>query len=112
MTDPARKTRNDPGNPEVCNIYSLHRHFSPPETVTVVAEKCRSAGWGCIDCKRVLADNLNAALAPIQERAKGWQEQPGMVEAVLADGAGKARQLAQETMHGVRERMGFLPRGG
>jgi tryptophanyl-tRNA synthetase len=112
MTDPARKTKKDPGNPEVCNIYSLHKHFSPPETVVEVAEKCRSAGWGCIDCKRVLADNLNAALAPIQERAKGLQENPAQVEEILAVGAGKARSIAQETMQGVRERMGFLPRGG
>jgi tryptophanyl-tRNA synthetase len=112
MTDPARVTKKDPGTPEVCNIYSLHKHFSPPETVVEVAEKCRSAGWGCIDCKRVLADNLNAALAPIQERARGLQENPAQVEQLLATGADKAQALARETMHGVRERMGLLPRGG
>jgi tryptophanyl-tRNA synthetase len=65
MTDPARKTRKDPGNPDICNIYSLHKYFSTPAQVTEVAEKCRSAGWGCIDCKRVLADNIIAALTPI-----------------------------------------------
>jgi tryptophanyl-tRNA synthetase len=112
MTDPARVKKTDPGNPDVCNIYALHKHFSPPETVAVVAENCRSAAWGCIDCKRVLADNLNAALAPIQARARSLQEQPEQVTHILATGAAKARTLAQETMHGVRERMGFLPRGG
>jgi tryptophanyl-tRNA synthetase len=109
MTDPARVRRQDPGNPDICNIYSLHRHFSPPETVAQVAAKCRGAGWGCLDCKKVLADNLNAALAPIRERAAAYQARPERVMEVLGDGAAKARRLAQETMREVRERMGFLP---
>jgi tryptophanyl-tRNA synthetase len=112
MTDPARKTKKDPGTPEVCNIYALHKHFSPPETVQLVAQNCRTAGWGCLDCKRVLADNLSAALAPIQERAAGLQAEPRQVSNVLTDGAARARTLAEETMRGVRERMGFLARGG
>ncbi len=58
MTDPARKTRHDPGTPEVCNLYALHQHFSPPGTAAEVAVNCRTAGWGCVDCKRVLADNM------------------------------------------------------
>jgi tryptophanyl-tRNA synthetase len=112
MTDPARKTKKDPGTPEVCNIYALHRHFSPPETVEVVAQNCRTAGWGCLDCKRVLADNMSATLAPIRERAAALQAEPDRVTELLTAGAARARSLAQETMHGVRERMGFLPRGG
>ena len=68
-TDPARVTRKDPGTPEICNIYHLHKYFSPPETVALVAENCRGAKWGCLDCKRVLADNMIAALTPIRERA-------------------------------------------
>ncbi|HEX9580679.1 MAG TPA: tryptophan--tRNA ligase, partial [Gemmatimonadales bacterium] len=66
VTDPARVTKNDPGTPEICNIYALHKHFSPPATVEEVAHKCRTAGWGCLDCKRVLADNMAAALAPMR----------------------------------------------
>jgi tryptophanyl-tRNA synthetase len=112
MTDPARKTRKDPGTPEVCNIYALHKHFSPPETVELVAQNCRTAGWGCLDCKRVLADNLSAALAPIRERAAALQAEPTRVSDMLTDGAARAQAMAEETMHGVRERMGFLPRGG
>jgi tryptophanyl-tRNA synthetase len=112
MTDPARKTRKDPGTPEICNIYSLHKHFSPAETVELVARNCRTAGWGCLDCKRVLADNLSAALAPIQARAADLQAEPRRVTDILADGAARARTMAEETMHGVRERMGFLARGG
>ena len=109
MTDPARVRRQDPGNPDICNIYSLHRYFSPPATVEAVASRCRSAGWGCLDCKKVLADNLNAALAPIRERAAGYQARPERVVEILGDGAAKARRLARETMREVRDRMGFMP---
>jgi tryptophanyl-tRNA synthetase len=111
-TDPARVTRKDPGNPEICNIYHLHKYFSPPETVALVAESCRGAKWGCLDCKRVLADNMIATLAPIRERALQLQEDPGRVDAILADGATAARRRASETMRAVRDRMGFLPARG
>src|SRR5207245_938815 len=53
-TDPARKTRKDPGNPDICNVYTIHQGFSPPDTLKLVAHNCRTAGWGCLDCKRVL----------------------------------------------------------
>jgi tryptophanyl-tRNA synthetase len=111
-TDPARVTRKDPGNPEICNIYHLHQYFSPPETVALVAENCRGAKWGCLDCKRVLADNMIATLAPIRERALRLQEEPGRVDEILADGASAARRQASETMREVRDRMGFLPARG
>jgi tryptophanyl-tRNA synthetase len=110
VTDPARVTRKDPGTPEVCNIFDLHRYFSPPETVALVAENCRGAKWGCLDCKRVLADNIIATLAPIRERALELQAQPDLVDQVLGDGAAAARRIAGETMREVRERMGFLSR--
>jgi tryptophanyl-tRNA synthetase len=108
-TDPARVTRHDPGNPEVCNIYHLHKYFSPPETVGLVAENCRGAKWGCLDCKRVLADNMIATLAPIRDRAQQLQAHQGRVDEILADGASRARRLAAETMGEVRDRMGLLP---
>jgi tryptophanyl-tRNA synthetase len=109
-TDPARVTRKDPGTPEICNLYHLHRYFSPPATVATVAENCRGAKWGCLDCKRVLADNMIRALAPIRERALSLQERPETVDEFLADGAATARRLAGETMREVRDRMGLLPR--
>jgi tryptophanyl-tRNA synthetase len=109
-TDPARVTRKDPGNPEICNVFTLHKYFSPPATIATVAENCRGAKWGCLDCKRVLADNMIQALAPIRERALALQEQPDTVDEILADGAARARRLAGETMREVRERMGFMPR--
>src|SRR5438046_7289930 len=107
-TDPARKTRKDPGTPEICNIYTLHQGFSPPETVAEVAHKCRTAGWGCLDCKRVLADNMIAALTPIRERAQRLQPEPRKVTDLLRAGAAKARAIARRTMSQVRRRMGFL----
>jgi tryptophanyl-tRNA synthetase len=111
-TDPARVTRKDPGTPEVCNLYHLHQYFSPPETVAVVAENCRGARWGCLDCKRVLADNMIATLAPIRARAMELQARPERVDQILGDGAATARRLAGETMREVRARMGFLPAEG
>jgi tryptophanyl-tRNA synthetase len=108
-TDPARVKKTDPGTPEVCNIYALHRYFSPPEVVAEVAEKCRTAGWGCIECKRVLADHMTAALAPIRERALALIAAPDRVDEILGDGAAAARRVARETLREVEEAMGFLP---
>jgi tryptophanyl-tRNA synthetase len=109
MTDPARKTKKDPGNPDICNIYTLHRHFSPAETVVEVARKCRGAEWGCLDCKRVLADNMAAGLAPIRERAAALRGDEAGVRATLAAGAERARTAARRTLAEVKARMGFLP---
>ncbi|MBK7596655.1 MAG: tryptophan--tRNA ligase [Gemmatimonadetes bacterium] len=111
MTDPARKLRTDPGTPEICNIYALHRHFSPEATVAEVAVNCRTAGWGCIDCKKVLAANLSERLAPLRDRSLELRARPEVVRQVLGDGATTARRLATETMTDVTDRMGFLVEG-
>jgi len=108
-TDPARVTKKDPGDPEKCNIYSLHQYFSPPETVRDVAGKCRGAQWGCLDCKRVLADNIATTLAPIRERAAALKAEPDRVRDILADGAARAGTIARATMRTVRSAMGLLP---
>src|SRR6266496_3171667 len=110
-TDPARVTRKDPGNPDICNIFTIHQGFSSPETQADVAHKCRTAGWGCLDCKRVLADNMIAALTPIRERAQALRADPLSVSATLRAGAAKARVLARETMTQVRRCMGLLETG-
>jgi len=107
-TDPARKTRKDPGTPEICNIFTLHQGFSPPDTVEEVAQKCRTAGWGCLDCKRVLADNMIKALDPMRVRAGMFKLNPMGVREWLRAGAEKARALAQRTIAEVRDKMGFL----
>jgi len=107
-TDPARVTRKDPGNPDICNVFTIHQGFSPPDTLKLVAHNCRTAGWGCLDCKRVLADNMIAALTPIRERAQRLQAEPRKVTDLLRAGAAKARAIARRTMSQVRRRMGFL----
>jgi len=107
-TDPARVTRKDPGNPDVCNIFTIHQGFSPPDTIKLVAHNCRTAGWGCLDCKRVLADNMIAALTPIRERAEALRAEPRTVTDLLRGGVAKAGAIARRTMAQVRRRMGFL----
>jgi len=107
VTDPKRIKRTDPGTPEVCNIYHLHKAFSPAATVENVAVQCSTAGWGCIDCKRVLFESMENELVPIRRRAEELRRDPGAVDAVLHAGAERCRALAADTMHGVRERMGF-----
>ncbi|HEV8263866.1 MAG TPA: tryptophan--tRNA ligase [Gemmatimonadales bacterium] len=107
-TDPARVTRKDPGNPDICNIFTIHQGFSPADTQVDVAHKCRTAGWGCLDCKRVLADNMIAALTPMRERAESIKREPARLTERLRAGAGKARALARRTLAEVRDRMGFL----
>jgi tryptophanyl-tRNA synthetase len=107
VTDPARVRRNDPGTPEVCNIYHLHQAFSDAATVEHVAVQCRGAGWGCIDCKRVLFESIRRELDPIRERAAALREQPKLVRDVLEQGAARCRAIAAETMCEVKERMGL-----
>src|SRR5256886_3145697 len=110
--DAARKTRKDPGTPEICNIYTLHKGCSPPATVDEVAQKCRTAGWGCLDCKRVLADNMSATLKPMRELAAQLKREPAGVLERLRNGAGRAQALARRTIAEVRDRMGLLKPGG
>lgn len=107
-TDPQRLRRTDPGRPEFCNLFTLHRYFSSNDTLAHVDAQCRTAGWGCVDCKMVLAESISTTLAPIRERAAELTAHPARVHEILHDGASKARRLARETIAGVRERMGFL----
>jgi tryptophanyl-tRNA synthetase len=106
-TDPARIRRTDPGNPEVCNVYHIHKGFSPAETVQHVATMCRTAGWGCLDCKKVLGESMETELAPIRNRAAELAANPQLVDEALHAGAAHCRTLARATMDAVRERMGF-----
>ena len=107
VTDPKRVRRTDPGTPEVCNIFHLHKAFSPEATVDHVAVQCRTAGWGCIDCKRVLFESLNAEVTSIRERADELRSMPGRVDEIIASGAERARVVARETLREVKERMGL-----
>jgi tryptophanyl-tRNA synthetase len=106
-TDPARVKRTDPGTPEKCNVYTLHKFFSPPEVQQAVHEGCTTAGIGCIDCKKRLFDNLKADMGRIRARADELRAQPARVDEILAAGAAKARAVAAETMARVRSRLGL-----
>lgn len=102
ITDPARKRRTDKGNPDVCPVFELHKVFSPPEHINEVNRKCRTAEIGCLDCKRLLAGNINKLLRPIQERRAAYEQEPAKVWKVLEEGTERARQVACSTMAEVR----------
>jgi len=102
VTDPARKRRNDPGNPDVCPVFDLHKIFSTQDTIERVNRECRTAEIGCVDCKKLMAGHLNETLAPIQQRRKPYEEHPQRVWDILEEGTSKARKVAQATMTEVR----------
>jgi len=102
VTDPARKRRTDPGNPDICPVFDLHKIFSAQGTIDRVNRECRTAEIGCLDCKKLVAGHLNAFLAPIQERRKPFEQDPQKVWDVLEEGTAKARAVAQTTMAEVR----------
>jgi tryptophanyl-tRNA synthetase len=103
VTDPARVRRTDPGNPDVCNVYTMHKIFSAPADIDMVNVECRRAGIGCVDCKKLLAANLNKHLEPFRARRSEFASKPGYVQDVLDDGAKRARIIAEKTMEEVRE---------
>ncbi len=104
-TDPKRARRKDPGNPDDCNIYSLHKFFSDEARLAWVREGCTTAGIGCLECKRALADNVVAHLTPIRERKAALT--PERVAEILHEGGRRARAVAQKTMADVRAKIGL-----
>ena len=107
FTDPQRLRRDDPGRPEICNIYSLHKIFSGPEAVKTVYDECTAATRGCVDCKRHIADNLNDYLRELRERREDLKAKPGYVQEILHEGGKKARTIAIETLAEVYYKMGL-----
>lgn len=103
VTDPARMKRTDPGNPDICNVFSMHKIFSPAEEVEMIDRECRVAGIGCVDCKKRFAANLNRHLEPFRAKRAELASKPDYVTDVLDDGAKRARVIAQQTMAEVRE---------
>ncbi len=103
VTDPQRMRRSDPGNPDVCNVFSMHKIFSTAEEVEMINTECRRAGIGCVDCKKRFAENLNQNLAPFRARREEIAQNPDTVWDILHDGARRARAIAQQTMQEVRE---------
>ncbi len=106
MTDPARQRRNDPGHPEVCNVFSLH-HFFNEESTKEIDAQCRVAGIGCVDCKKLLAEGINNALHDFRERRAALEKDPEHIYAILDDGARRAGVIAKQTLAGVKLKMGL-----
>jgi tryptophanyl-tRNA synthetase len=107
VTDPQRQRRTDPGRPEVCNVFSLHQIFTAQEMVRQIDADCRTAGIGCVDCKKILAQNLADHLAPFRERRAQLAEDPNYVWDVLHDGAKRARAIACQVIAEVKAAVGL-----
>jgi tryptophanyl-tRNA synthetase len=109
MTDPARKRRTDPGNPDVCPVFDLHKIFTPDADREWAATGCRTAGIGCLDCKEVLLKHLVPALEPIRQRREKLAEKPQAIVDVLRAGSERARTIARATMEEVRSVVTLAP---
>lgn len=107
VTDPQRMRRKDPGNPDVCNVFTLHKTFSTKEQVETINVECRRAGIGCVDCKKILAANLNDHLADFRQRRAELDQDPDKVWDILHDGKDRAKAIAAQTMSEVREAVGL-----
>ncbi|UCC85616.1 MAG: tryptophan--tRNA ligase [Anaerolineales bacterium] len=107
VTDPQRQRRTDPGRPEVCNVFSLHNVFTPQETVGQIEADCRTAGIGCVECKKMLAENLVVHLAPFRERRSQLATDPDYVWDVLRDGAERAKTIARQVIAEVQTAVGL-----
>jgi tryptophanyl-tRNA synthetase len=106
-TDPARVRRTDPGNPDVCNIFTLHKFFSTEQRQAEVRAGCTTAGIGCIDCKKWLLEGLKADLARINQRREALLARPERIDEILTEGARRARVVARETIARVYARLGL-----
>lgn len=102
ITDPQRMRRKDPGDPSVCNVFSFHGFYSPAARVPEIDKACRSAEIGCVECKKEMAEQLIAYLAPIRDKIAYFRENAGMVDEIIAAGNKRAREVAEETMAAVR----------
>lgn len=112
VTDPARVRRTDPGEPTKCNIFALHQYFSPQKDIDYVAEGCRTAGIGCIECKQIFFKNMMAVIDPMRERAQQFLAEPEGVWDVLRRGAERCREIAAATIAEVKQAMGLVSTHG
>lgn len=105
VTDPQRVRRNDPGDPEVCPVFTFHKIYSSQETIKEVAEGCRTAGIGCLDCKKLVTDQLVLELHPIWENRRKWEGDSEQLESILTEGSLRASEKANETLDIVKTAM-------
>ena len=102
ITDPQRARKNDPGNPDVCNVFEFHKLYSDKETVDTVNKECRSAAIGCVECKKMMAKNLIRTLEPVREKRNYYEGKPELLDEIIAAGSSKAGNIARQTMEEVR----------
>ncbi len=102
ITDPQRARKNDPGNPDVCNVFEFHKLYSDKETMDTVNKECRSAAIGCVECKKIMAKNLIRALEPVREKRTYYEGKPELLDEIIAAGSNKAEKIARQTMEEVR----------
>ena len=107
-TDPARKRRNDPGDPDKCPVWDLHQIYTEDAVREQLAAGCRSAGIGCLDCKRPLIDAVMEEQVALHERARPYEEDPGQVRAIIDEGCARAEAVAAETLREVRDVVGTV----
>ena len=103
LTDPQRARKSDPGDPDVCNVYEFHKFYSDSKTVDRINEECRTAKIGCVECKKIMAQNLIKALEPMREKREYYEARPQLVDDIIREGCDKARRVARQTMAEVRE---------
>ncbi len=102
ITDPQRKKRTDPGDPDICNVYSFHQMYSGPDMTAEINQDCRNAAIGCVECKQKMAESLIEALAPIRETTLYYEQHPKIVDDIIARGNKKAAAEASQTLDEVR----------
>jgi tryptophanyl-tRNA synthetase len=102
FTDPQRLRKTDPGNPDVCNVFEFHKIYSDSETVDTINHDCRNAKLGCVECKKMMAQNLIKGLEPIREKRAYYETRAQLVDDIISDGCNKARRVARMTMEEVR----------
>lgn len=107
ITDPQRARKSDPGNPDVCNVYEFHKLYTDADTQARINTECRNAEIGCVDCKKIMAENLLRDLTPIHEKRAYYDDRPQLVSEIIDAGCEKATQIARETMQEVRNAIGL-----
>jgi len=103
ITDPQRARKTDPGDPEICNVFSFHEIYTDEKTCKEIKSACKSAEIGCVQCKKMMAEGLKEGLAPIRAKRKELENRSDKVKEIIKDGNERARAIAEETMNQVRE---------
>lgn len=108
VTDPARIRRTDKGHPQKCNLFSLHQFFSTPTQIKYIEKHCQGGTIGCLECKKILAESISKELAPIRQKRLAFEKKPALVKKILAQGAKKARPIAEQTLKEVKKKIGLI----